>query len=345
MLWGTRVVVPPAGCTQVVEELHEGHLGVSHMKSLARSFVWWPGMDHDLEAKVKSCQQCQITRHSPPPAPLHPWEWPQCPWVRIHVDYAGPFLGKMFLVVIDSHSKWMEVEAVSAATSAITIEKLRAMFAIHGLPELLVSDNGSCFISVEFQQFMTRNGIRHVKVAPYHPASNGLAERAVQTFKEGMKKIKTDSIQCRLSRFLFHYQITPHTTTGVPPAELLMGRHLRSHLDFLCPNVAGRVCTKQQKQKVGHDQIAQQRQFHVGDNVFIRNFSLGPKWLPGSILEERGPCSFIIELEDGQNVRQHIDHIRIRTVTVTTPPDGAFDDVPTPAPSPDDQANDRVVVP
>ena len=182
---------------------------------------------------MKSCQQCQVTRHSPPPAPLHPWEWPQRPWVRIHVDYAGPFLGKMFLVVIDSHSKWMEVETVSAATSAITIEKLRAMFAIHGLPEMLVSDNGSCFTSVEFQQFTTRNGIRHVKVAPYHPASNGLAERAVQTFKEGMKKIKTDSIQCRLSRFLFHYRITPHTTTGVPPAELLMGRHLRSHLDLL----------------------------------------------------------------------------------------------------------------
>ena len=190
VLWGTRVVVPPAGRARVVEELHEGHPGVSCMKSLARSFVWWPGMDHDLEAKVKSCQQCQVTRHSPPPAPLHPWEWPQRPWVRIHVDYAGPFLGKMFLVVIDSHSKWMEVEAVSAATSAITIEKLRAMFAIHGLPEMLVSDNGSCFTSAEFQQF-TRNGIRHVKVAPYHPASNGLAERAVQTFKEGMKKIKT----------------------------------------------------------------------------------------------------------------------------------------------------------
>ena len=103
---GTRVVVPPAGRTRVVEELHEGHPGVSRMKSLARSFVWWPGMDHDLEAKVKSCQHCQITRHSPPPAPLHPWEWPQRPWVRIHVDYAGPFLGKMFLVVIDSHSKW-----------------------------------------------------------------------------------------------------------------------------------------------------------------------------------------------------------------------------------------------
>ena len=111
--------------------------------------------------------------------------------------------------------------------------------------------------------------------------------------------------------------------------------------------LAGRVHAKQQKQKVGHDQIARQRQFHVGDNVFIRNFSSGPKWLPGSILEERGPCSFIIELEDGHNVRWHIDHIRIRTVTVTTSPDVAFDDlpIPTPAPSPDDQANNRAVVP
>ena len=112
------------------------------------------------------CQECQITSHSPPPAPLYPREWPECPWVHIHVDYAGPFLGKMFLVVIDSHSKWMEVEVVSAATSAVTIEKLRTMFAVRGLLEMLVSDNGSCFTDVEFQEYMMKNGIHHIK-APY----------------------------------------------------------------------------------------------------------------------------------------------------------------------------------
>ncbi len=82
---------------------------------------------------------------------------------------------------------------MNTSTSSPTIEKLRTVFATHGLPERLVSDNGSCFTSEEFEQFLFKNGIKHGTSAPYHSASNGLAERAVQTFKEGMKKMKERS--------------------------------------------------------------------------------------------------------------------------------------------------------
>ena len=87
---------------------------------------------------------------------------------------------------------------------------------------------------------MTKNGIRHVKIAPHHPSSNGLAERAVKTFKDGMKKCissSSESIECCLSRVLFHYRITPHSTTGVSPSELLFGRRIRSHLDLIQPGM------------------------------------------------------------------------------------------------------------
>ena len=93
-----------------------------------------------------------MNQKAPAAAPMHPWEWPARPWSRIHIDYTGPFLGKMFLIVVDAHSKWMEVELFPAATSAHTIQKLRAMFATHGLTELLVSDNGTSFTSAEFQE-------------------------------------------------------------------------------------------------------------------------------------------------------------------------------------------------
>ena len=111
------------------------------------------------------------------------------------IDYAGPFLGKMFLIVVEAHSKWIEVELVPAATSAHTIQKLRAMFGTHGLPELLVSDNGTAFTSAEFQEFLSRNGVQHLTSAPYHPSSNGLAERAVQTFKSNMQKGSDEDVQ------------------------------------------------------------------------------------------------------------------------------------------------------
>ena len=199
------------------------------MKSLARSYVSWPNMDNDLENKVRTCNNCQINRKNPPEAPLHPWEWPSRPWERIRVYYAGPFFGKMFLIMVDAYSKWLEVHPTNVATSRATIEKLRSTFAIHGLPKTIVSDNGSNFCSEEFEEFLAKNGIHHRRTAPYHPASNGLAERAVQTFKEGMKKMsKKESLESRVSRFLFKYRITPHSTTGIAPAEMLMSRKPRS---------------------------------------------------------------------------------------------------------------------
>ena len=194
LLWGSRLVIPESAQQRVLDELHAGHPGVSRMKSIARSVVWWPGIDGEIETKVHGCSECQKNQKAPTAAPMHPWEWPARPWTRIHIDYAGPFLGKMFLVVVDAHSKWLEVEIVPAATSAHTIQKLRSMFATHGLPELLVSDNGTAFTSVEFQEFLSRNGIRHLTSAPYHPSSNGLAERAVQTFKDNMKKGSDDDV-------------------------------------------------------------------------------------------------------------------------------------------------------
>lgn len=146
------------------------------MKSLARMYVWWPGMDADIEKLVQGCSECQAIQSSPPVAPLHPWKWPTRPWARLHLDFAGPFLGKMFLVLIDAHSKWIEVFCTSAATSAVVIEELRSVFARFGLPETIVTDNGTSFVSAEFEKFLRGNGIKHITSAPYHPATNGLAE-------------------------------------------------------------------------------------------------------------------------------------------------------------------------
>ena len=81
-----------------------------------------------LEVKVHGCPECQVNQKAPAAAPMHPWEWPARPWARIHIDYAGPFLGKIFLIMVDTHSKWLEVEIMLAATTAHTVQKLRAMF-------------------------------------------------------------------------------------------------------------------------------------------------------------------------------------------------------------------------
>ena len=314
LLWGSRIIVPKPGRTQLLVLLHEGHPGISKMKGLARSYVWWPNIDADLEAQVKQCNQYQLSRPSPPAVPTHPWDWPEHPWERIHLDYAGPFMGKMFLIAVDAHSKWMEVEMVDSATTQATVEHLRSMFARFGLPKVLVSDNGTCFTSGEFAQFTERNKIRHVKIAPYHPSSNGLAERAVQTFKLGMKKQLTGTIQTKLSRFLFHYRLTPHTVTGVAPAELLLKQRPYSHMDFIIPSIKDRVLQQQEKQKIQHDKATKCRTFQQDDLVLVRNFSrrCNSNWLPGTITKLSGMQSYRVKLADGQVVRRHADHIRRR---------------------------------
>ena len=117
-------------------------------------------------------------------------------------------MGQLFLIVIDAYSKWIEVYLTSSTSTTATIEKLRQAFANHGLPEMVVSENGSGFASEELADFMARNEILHVKTAPRHPSSNGLVESSVHIFKEGMKKLEGfgGTMHTRLSRFLLAYR-------------------------------------------------------------------------------------------------------------------------------------------
>ena len=174
---------------------------------------------------------------------------------------------------------------------------------------MVVTDNGSNFVSKEFEAFLKQNGIRHIKTAPYHPPSNGIAERAVQTFKEGMKKLKDGSLETRVSRFLSRYRITPQTSAGVSPAELLLCRKPRSRLDLANPDMSLKVRDSQWLQKQRHDLHVKERTMMKVAQVSSRNFSQGPKRVPGILRESNGPIPFEVGLEDGLMWRRHQDHL------------------------------------
>lgn len=196
-------------------------------------------MDKEVEDTVKGCTTCQEHCNIPAPDPLHPQDWPDKPWNCIHVDYAGPFMEKMFSVLIDAHSKCMDVYPVNSATSASTTGCVQTSLSNHGLPELLVYNNGSCFTSKELKDFLRKNGIRHVASAPYKAARKGLAERGVETFKRMKKKCSEGTLSAKVAKVLFSYRVAPHTTTGLSPAELLLGRKLHCTLDSIHPDPSG----------------------------------------------------------------------------------------------------------
>ena len=182
---------------------------------------------------------------------------------------------------------------IKSASSSATITKLRALFATHGIPDSIVSDNGSPFVSAEMKHFLSANGVRQITSSPYHPTSNGLAERAVQTCKAAIKKMNGTSLDTKLQRFLFNYCTTPQGTTGVSP---LMRRQLKTRLDLVLPDVNKHVEYAQSSQKQYHDSHSSTRSFHQGDKVLVRNYRGHPSWLPGIVKGILGPVSYQVEL-------------------------------------------------
>ena len=148
--------------------------------------------------------------------------------------------------------------------------------------------------------------------APYHPASNGLAERFVRTFKQAMKAGKHDgqTQQHQLENFLFTYCTTPHATTGVTPCSLFLGRDLRTKLTLIQPDVERRVREKQAAQKHQHDQHARERSFAIGQKVMVKNLRPGPAWIPEEITKQLGPVTFSVLIRDGQTWKRHVDHLK-----------------------------------
>ena len=250
LLKGMQVVIPPDLREKVLNLLHETHPGIVRMKALARSYVWWPSINKDLKDVAHECEDCQQNHKEDQRTPLHPLAQPNKPWQRVHLDYAGPFIGQMWLIVVDAFSKWPEVIPMSTTTAKHTIQELRLIFARFGLPEIVI-DNGPQFVSKDFEDFTSQNGIRHSKVAPYHPRSNGLAERFVQTFKMAMKKMSRGGgdINQKLTNFLLNYRKSPQSTVKEAPAMLLMKRIPRSRLDLLVPSLNKKIIERQVKQK------------------------------------------------------------------------------------------------
>lgn len=210
---------------------------------------------------MSSCPRWQAVRNSPVAAPLYRWSWPSrpWPWQRIHVDFAGALMGCSYLIVVDARSKWPEIfEMTSTITAATMIRELRRLFAAYGLLEQLVSDNWPQFTAADSTTFRKRNGVRHIWSAPYHPSSNGAAERFLQTFKRTLKvtQLHKTPFQRRLMSFLVIYRTTPHATTNQTPCSLFLNHQVRTHLNLLHPDVEETVSKKQFKQKFNHDRHA-----------------------------------------------------------------------------------------
>ncbi|XP_031332533.1 uncharacterized protein K02A2.6-like [Photinus pyralis] len=298
-----RVVVPKTLQYKILQELHATHFGVAKMKALARSYVWWAGISDDIEAIVKNCVNCQKHKNDPVKVQVHPWEPASAPFDRVHVDFAGPFYNRYYFILVDAYTRWPEIHVVKDMTTTNTIALCRKIFTTFGIPRTLVSDNGSTFTSYEFKRFLQENGIIHKLSAPYHPSTNGLAERYVQSFKQALRAMKGHANDCEreLLKFLLHYRKTEHSVTKVSPSYLMFGREIRSRLDFLKPDLE--VNTKPSYN-------IRVREISVGKRVAVRDYNHSNKWEFGRIQKRLGKLHYLIQLDNGKFYKRHINQIR-----------------------------------
>ncbi|XP_014214167.1 uncharacterized protein K02A2.6-like [Copidosoma floridanum] len=309
IFWGHRIVIPTTVIESVLGELHSAHMGIVKMKAQARSFVWWPGIDKMIENTAKSCELCLQYGTNPPRSILHTWKWPEAPNERVHVDFCGPIDGHMYLIITDAYSKWIDIREMNNITASSTIKVLKEYISTWGLPIAIVSDNGPTFTATEFQAFLKKNNIKHFNTAPYHPASNGAAENAVKTFKSKFKLLTKEMTRHEaLVRYLFVYRSAPHCTTGCSPAELQLGRKLRTRLSAIDASVRENVIKNQEKQKL-YFNGNRNMQFNIGDTVMAKDFSFN-QWRKAQVIDKLGPVTYNVRADNNKMWKRHVDQIR-----------------------------------
>lgn len=214
------------------------------------------------------------------------------------------------MCIIDAYSKWAFVKHMKNITSTSTIKVLREYFSIWGIPAKLITDNGPSLCSEEIESFLKKNGVFHVKTAPYNPASNGAAESLVRTFKMFLKKCSqyTD-LEADIYRFLLNYNSSVHCSTGVSPAALHIGRILYTTLDRLLPFAKNKYDKNLENAKRTYYRGGRDKKYKVNDEVMCRNYGYGGKWIPGIITQVLSPMTYMINVGQMGLMKRHINQI------------------------------------
>ncbi|XP_062538974.1 uncharacterized protein K02A2.6-like [Armigeres subalbatus] len=318
LMYGERLVIPLACRKKVLLQLHKGHPGVERMRSIARQHIYWPNIDVDVTNFVRSCNECASVAKTDRKTNLASWPKPAKPWQRLHLDYAGPLDGNFFLILVDSYTKWPEVIRTKDITTATTVRLLRGIFSRYGQPETLVTDNGTQLTSEKFESFCVTNGIIHLKTAPYHPQSNGLAERFVDTFKRSIKKITAggETLDEAIDSFLLCYRSTPCRSApdGKSPGELMYGRPMRTFLELLRPPTPYNKPTNDQEMQFNRKHGTKARNYLPQDLVWAKVYSANKwTWQPGKVIERIGGVMYNIWLPAKKClIRSHCNQMRTR---------------------------------
>lgn len=282
-------------------------MGINKSQLRARESLFWPNINSDIENFVNNCDTCLNFRNSNTDEPLITSEVPTKPWEVVGTDLYQ-FNNQNFIIVIDYFSKFIETSKLNKLDSISTISTLKSIFARHGIPNIIRSDQGTNYSSEEFKNFVNDWGIQHIMSSPTHAQSNGMVERCIQTFKNLMKKAEYDEIDPYLS--LLEYRCTPISHEIPSPSKLLFNRNVNSLLPkFDCLKQGGKMEYDKVKYNLEKRQISQKhyfdkktktrKDFEVGNSVRVQG--LNKTWTPGEITAKANkPRTYLVRLNNGK---------------------------------------------
>ncbi|KAL5004391.1 hypothetical protein ScPMuIL_017847 [Solemya velum] len=310
LMRGNRLIIPTYLRAEILQRIHEGHQGIVKCCERARNSVWWPRINREIEDLVRNCTIC-VKQKADHAEPLRPTPFPERPWQKVGSDLFQ-IKNVIYLLVIDYFSRYIEIALLKSTSSQAVINHMQSIFARHGIPETVVSDNGPQYASEAFVKFAKDYGFCHETSSPYYPQGNTEAERAVQTIKRAIRNA-SDPYQALLA-----YRATP-LKCGYSPAELLMGRRLRTTLPENPQNftpkwpdlaqIRERETRERETQKKNFDCSHQARslpKLQPGQAVWVRGPGGG---FGGTVTSSAGSDrSYVIETPTGQ-VRRNRRHL------------------------------------
>ena len=311
LLKGEKLIIPNALRNSMIKRIHMGHMGIVKCSQRAREVMFWPGMNKAIEHTIANCDVCQEHRDSNPKEPMLPGPMPERPWEIVATDLFQ-WSGRDYLLMVDYYSRFIEVKLLENTSSSTVVHHTKSILARHGIPNVIVSDNGPQFTAKEYQKFTREWGVQHTTSSPYYPQSNGLAEKSVQIMWNKACADKQDLYLCLLA-----YRNTVIDNLA-SPAQLLMGRRLCSNLPVVSSQLQPEVVHPELvKLKLKENKQTRKRYYDIGSRSLPplqkgekARVRIQGKWEPVVVINDaKTPRSYIVRTESGKILRRNRKHL------------------------------------
>nr|XP_037273548.1 uncharacterized protein LOC119165480 [Rhipicephalus microplus] len=321
-----RLIIPAKMRSEVLACLHAAHGGAEKMKARARAVLFWPSINSDLEEVARRCETCQKHKPRNRRLPLMNHEIPSLPWEVVGADICYHNATE-YLVVVDFYSFFFEIRPVKTTADKV-IAAFADIFATHGFPQRLCTDNGPPFSSQDFREFVGKISLHHVRSSPYHPRSNGMAERAVQEAKKLLKRYRYGTVD--FCAALLEWRNTPRDSYLKSPMQRLMGRNARTLLPVTETHLRPQTIPPEEVQRRLHVIRSRQRSYYnrgtrplpglpEGSRVTVYNVP-SKTWFPATVIKPaNSPRAYIVETEDGLQLQRTREHLRLAPTPLVPP--------------------------